>query len=60
MPRREKHKIESNCVTFDDQCWDETNDVTKDTIAEDKDLVVSVTVSEDGEIQWPEHWTKQL
>lgn len=55
MPRREKHKIESNCVTFDDQCWDETNGLTKDTIAESKDVVVS-----DNESEWPEHWSKQL
>ena len=24
MPLREKHNIESNCVTFDDSCYDET------------------------------------
>ena len=25
MTRREKHKIESNCVSFDDDCHNETN-----------------------------------
>jgi hypothetical protein len=24
MTRREKHNIESNCVTFNDDCYDET------------------------------------
>ena len=24
MTRREKHLIESNCVSFDDDCWNET------------------------------------
>ena len=24
MTRREKHSIESNCVSFDDDCWNET------------------------------------
>jgi cystathionine beta-lyase family protein involved in aluminum resistance len=24
MNRREKHNIESNCVTFNDDCYDET------------------------------------
>ena len=56
MPRREKHKIESNCVTFDDQCWDETCWTEKDIIAEKKDVVVSSAVEE----EWPEHRTKQL
>ncbi len=25
MTRREKHKIESNCVSFDDDCYNETH-----------------------------------
>lgn len=25
MPRRHEHNIESNCVSFDDSCFDETN-----------------------------------
>ena len=24
MPRRNEHKIESNCVSSDDDCWNET------------------------------------
>lgn len=24
MTKREKHLIESNCVSFDDDCWNET------------------------------------
>ena len=55
MPRRKEHNIESNCVTFDDQCWDETIGNQKDTITESKNVVVS---NEDE--QWPEHWNKQL
>jgi len=31
MPRREQHNIESNCVTFEDDCWNETNLDTKKT-----------------------------
>jgi hypothetical protein len=25
MTKREKHRIESNCVTFDDDCYNETS-----------------------------------
>ena len=31
MTRREKHNIESNCVSFDDDCFAETNSHGHDT-----------------------------
>ena len=35
MTRREKHNIESNCVSFDDDCYNETNDYNADITAMD-------------------------
>lgn len=36
MTRREKHNIESNCVTFNDDCYDETvSHVDTNSIMED-------------------------
>ena len=36
MTRREKHNIESNCVTFNDDCYDETvSHVDTNSTAED-------------------------
>jgi hypothetical protein len=35
MTRREKHNIESNCVSFDDDCYNETSDYNADITAMD-------------------------
>jgi uncharacterized protein (UPF0332 family) len=36
MPRREKHNIESNCVSFDDDCYAETSDYYTNITAMDR------------------------
>ena len=35
MTRREKHNIESNCVSFDDDCYNETSDYNANITAMD-------------------------
>ena len=36
MPRREKHNIESNCVTFEDDCYNETSSYHSNIAAMDR------------------------
>jgi hypothetical protein len=50
--KRKKIYVESNCVSRDDCCWDET-----------PEMQAAVSVNEKSPKQpepWPEHWTKQL
>ena len=50
MTRREKHNIESNCVSFDDDCYNETSDYNADITAMDrKELEVIQSVMRTGE-----------
>jgi hypothetical protein len=36
MPRRQEHNIESNCVSFDDDCYNETSDYYTNITAMDR------------------------
>jgi hypothetical protein len=36
MPRRKEHNIESNCVSFDDDCYNETSDYYTNIAAMDR------------------------
>tara|TARA_B110000879_G_scaffold180612_1_gene237360 strand:+ start:279 stop:527 length:249 start_codon:yes stop_codon:yes gene_type:complete len=49
--KSEKVYVESNCVSRDDCCWDETPEMITE-------VVVVNEVSETAE--WPAHWQKQL
>ena len=50
MPRREKHNIESNCVSFDDDCYTETSDYHTNIAAMDrKELDAIQSVVKTGE-----------
>jgi hypothetical protein len=47
MPRRKEHKIESNCVTFEDDCYNEqTSTDTYQTMYEDETKVIQNTINE--------------
>ena len=50
--KSEKVYVESNCVSRDDCCWDETPEMLE---------VVSVNENTQTQTeQWPAHWQKQL
>ena len=42
MPRRQQHNIESNCVSFDDSCFDETNTYYQSITEMDKQEVQAI------------------
>jgi len=48
--KTKKIYVESNCVSRDDCCWDETPEIQ---------AVVSVNEKSDNN-KWPAHWQKQL
>ena len=48
--KSEKVYVESNCVSRDDCCWDETPEILEVVAVNDK--------SETAE--WPQHWQVQL
>lgn len=43
MTKRERHNIESNCVTFNDDCFDETVSHVEHVITEQKEVKQSLT-----------------
>ena len=50
MTRREKHNIESNCVSFDDDCYAETSSYHSNIAAMDrKEMEVVKSVYRTGE-----------
>jgi len=50
MTRREQHNIKSNCVTFEDDCYNETSDYYKNIAAMDrKELETFKSVYKTGE-----------
>ena len=50
MTRREKHNIESNCVSFDDDCYTETSSYNENIEAMDrKELDAIQSVVKTGE-----------
>ena len=50
MTRREKHNIQSNCVSFDDDCYAETSSYQQDIAPmEQKELEVIQSVMKTGE-----------
>jgi hypothetical protein len=42
MTRREQHNIKSNCVTFEDDCYNETSDYYKNIAAMDRKEIEAV------------------
>ena len=50
MTRREKHNIESNCVSFDDDCYAETSSFQQDiALMEQKEVEAVRSVYKTGE-----------
>ena len=50
MTRREKHNIESNCVSFDDDCYAETSSFQQDVaLMEQKEVEAVRSVYKTGE-----------
>ena len=42
MPRRQQHNIESNCVSFDDDCYNETSSYYTNIAAMDRKEIDTV------------------
>jgi len=43
--------VESNCVSRDDCCWDETPGTIAEVVAKGNEAETT---------EWPQHWIKQL
>ena len=51
--KSQKVYIESNCVSRDDCCWDETPEIMTEVVAVKENTQTQTE-------QWPAHWQKQL
>jgi len=49
--KSQKVYVESNCVSRDDCCWDETPGLITEVVAVEKKSETS---------EWPQHWQTQL
>jgi|TARA_B100001094_G_scaffold239315_1_gene234844 hypothetical protein len=49
--KSQKVYVESNCVSRDDCCWDETPGIITEVVAEKDEAETT---------EWPQHWIQQL